>query len=457
MLTSHRWRLALSLLLFVLVSNNALAQVWKAGHGRVIITPKKNVWLSGYGSRNRPAEATLHDLWAKALVIEAPGGQRAALITLDLIGIDRDTSQSICHKLEKRFGLERHEIAITTSHTHTSPVVGGNLEAMYLETVDDEQWKLIRQYTAALEDLVVSVVGDAIARLAPSKLSWANGSSTIGVNRRNNVEKNVPELRKAGKLVGPVDYDVPVLAVRGGNGTLRAVVFGYACHATVLSFYKYSGDYPGFAQLHFERRHPDVTALFWAGCGGDINPLPRREVALADDYGRRLASSVDDVLAGLMHPVNGRLRTLYEEIALPLAELPSRVELEERVKSENRYQRGLARLLLRKLDDGTLGPTYPYYPVQVWHLGNDLRFVLLGGEVVVDYSLRLKRELGRNKTWVAGYANDVMAYIPSVRVLREGGYEGNSSMIYYGLPSKWAEPVEELIIDAVHRLAKRRE
>lgn len=158
-----------------------------------------------------------------------------------------------------------------------------------------------------------------------------------------------------------------------------------------------------------------------------------------------------------MRPLDGRLRTTYEEIALPFAKLPSRGELEERVKAENRYQRGLAKVLLRKLGDGTLGPTYPYYPVQVWHLGNDLRFVLLGGEVVVDYSLRLKRELGRNETWVAGYANDVMAYIPSLRVLREGGYEGGGSMVYYGMPSKWAEPVEELIIETVHRLAKRQE
>ena len=262
MLTSRLARIALFLLLFTIVSKNALAQVWKAGHGRIIITPKKNIWLSGYGSRNRPAEGALHDLWAKALVLEDSGGRRAALITLDLIGIDRDTSQSVCHKLEKRFGLERHGIAIAVSHTHTSPVVGRNLEAMYLETVHDEQWKLIRDYTAALEDLIVSVVGDAIARLAPSKMSWANGASTIAVNRRNNAEKNVPELRKAGRLVGPVDYDLPVLSVRDADDTLRAVVFGYACHATVLSFYKYSGDYPGFAQLHFEKRHPEVTALF---------------------------------------------------------------------------------------------------------------------------------------------------------------------------------------------------
>jgi hypothetical protein len=75
--------------------------------------------------------------------------------------------------------------------------------------------------------------------------------------------------------------------------------------------------------------------------------------------------------------------------------------------------------------------------------------------VVVDYSLRLKRELGgAGPLWVTAYANDVMAYIPSRRVLAEGGYEADSSMIYYGMPSKWAPAVEEKIIAKVHELVK---
>jgi hypothetical protein len=107
---------------------------------------------------------------------------------------------------------------------------------------------------------------------------------------------------------------------------------------------------------------------------------------------------------------------------------------------------------LAKLDSGqALESAYPY-PVQLWRLGNDLRLVLLGGEVVVDYSLRLKAELGRENTWVAAYANDVMAYIPSLRVLKEGGYEGGGSMVYYGLPAIWSEQVEEAIVRGVREL-----
>ena len=90
----------------------------------------------------------------------------------------------------------------------------------------------------------------------------------------------------------------------------------------------------------------------------------------------------------------------------------------------------------------------------MWKLGDQLLWVALGGEVVVDYSRRLKKELaGPRAVWISAYANDVMAYIPSLRVLKEGGYEGDTSMIYYGMPTKWGAPIEEKIIAKVHELA----
>ena len=92
--------------------------------------------------------------------------------------------------------------------------------------------------------------------------------------------------------------------------------------------------------------------------------------------------------------------------------------------------------------------------MQVWRLGSGPALVLLGGEVVVDYSLRLKKELGPGPTWVFAYANDVMAYIPSERVLKEGGYEGDTSMVVYGLPAKCAPGLEGKIVARVHDLVR---
>jgi neutral ceramidase len=425
------------------------ADGWKAGAAKVVITPRQFMWMAGYGGRDHPAEGKLTDLWAKALVLEDAEGRRAVVVTLDLVGIERELSLSLCAALKERYALERAQIALCTSHTHTGPVVARNLRPMHYLLLDAAQQKLIDQYADFLEQQVVAVVGQAIERLAPSQLSWGSGTATFAVNRRNNPEAQVPQLREQNALKGPFDHDVPVLAVKSADGRLTAVMFGYACHATVLSFYQWSADYPGFAQIELEKSHPDCVALFWAGCGADQNPLPRRTVELAQDYGKQLATAVDAVLAKEMSPVSAKLTALYREIDLPLGTLPTRDEIEQDAKSSNKFVAARGKMLLGELDAGRpLKTTYPY-PVATWRLGDEIQFVILGGEVVVDYSLRLKTELAGTKTWVAGYANDVMAYIPSRRVLREGGYEGGGAMVYYGLPTAWAPAVEEAIVEEV--------
>jgi hypothetical protein len=291
--------------------------------------------------------------------------------------------------------------------------------------------------------------------MAPARLEWGNGRATFAVNRRNNPEKDVPKRQAEGTIKGPSDHDLPVLAVRGDDGKLKAVLFGYACHATTLSGQQWSSDWPGFAQEEIEEDHPGVTALFFAGCGADQNPLPRRTVELARGYGRQAADGVKAVVTGgKTKPIAGSLKAAYSEIDLPYAELPTRQRLEADAKAQEKFVASRAKRLLADLDrDGKLSPTYPY-PVQAWKLGDGPTLILLGGEVVVDYSLRLKEELGKDKTWVAGYVNDVMAYIPSRRVLKEGGYEGVAAMVIYGLPSPWAPEVEEMIVKEVHRQAR---
>jgi hypothetical protein len=445
----------LALLALCLVHGSAAADepAWKAGVAKVKITPEKLMWMSGYGNRTKPAEGKLDDLWAKALLLEDGEGKRVVLVTMDLVGIARDLSQAVCAEVRKKYGLPRDAVVLSVSHTHSGPVVGNNLRTMF--DLDETQQKLVDEYAAALQKNLVSVVGAALDNLAPARVEWGNGHVTFAVNRRNNKEADVPKLREAGELKGPVDHDLPVLAVRNAKGELRAVVCGYACHATVLDGMQWSGDYPGNAQAALEKAHPHAVALFWAGCGADQNPVPRRKVALAEEYGKTLADGVEAVLRAPMTAIKGQVRSSYTEIKLPLAELPSRDQLVKDSMDKNRFVAIRAKMLLKKLDsDGSLAGTY-LYPVQVWQLGSELTFLALGGEVVVDYSLRLKKELGRENTWVAGYTNDVMAYIPSLRVLKEGGYEGGGAMVYYGLPTVWGPKVEELIVAAVHEQVKK--
>jgi hypothetical protein len=82
-----------------------------------------------------------------------------------------------------------------------------------------------------------------------------------------------------------------------------------------------------------------------------------------------------------------------------------------------------------------------------------LTLIGLAGEPVVDYSLRFKALFGWERTWVTGYNNELVAYIPSRRVRLEGGYEGSEAMWEYGLPAPFTPAVEELIANQVTKLA----
>ncbi len=434
------------------LAGNATAAGWRAGAAREKLTPGQSMWMAGYGSRNHPATGCLNDLWAKALVLEDAGGKRAAIITLDLVGIGPDTADPILASLEKKYNLPRANVAICCSHTHSGPVVGKNLRSLHYDLIDAEQQKLVDRYAAEFIDKVVALVGRAVDGLAPSELAYAAGTATFAANRRNNAEAEVPKLREAGQLKGPFDHDVPVLKVTGADGKLVAVLFGYACHATVLSDYDWSSDYPGFAQEAIEREHPECTALFFAGCGADQNPIPRRQIELAKKYGAELARGVEVVLAGAMKPLSAKLETKLTTVPLELAHVPTRDEVEQDAKSHDKYVAARAKHYLAELNAGRSIPATYSYPIEVWQLGDELTFVALGGEVVVDYALRLKTSHGEKTTWVAGYSNDVMAYIPSRRVLTEGGYEGGGAMVYYSLPSPWSPTVEESIVKAVDGL-----
>ncbi|MGB9605254.1 MAG: hypothetical protein ACPL88_05160, partial [Bryobacteraceae bacterium] len=236
---------------------------------------------------------------------------------------------------------------------------------------------------------------------------------------------------------------------------LRAVLFGYACHPTVLADYVINGDYAGFAQQALESEYPGATAIFVLNTAADANPLPRRSVELARIYGRILAAAVREVLNGKMKPVEGPLRAALEYVDLPFQDPPSREQLTAALQDRDAMHRRWARLMLETLDrEGCLPASYPC-PVQVWQFRPSLTIIVLAGEVVVDYALRFKSQFGWDDTWVVGYSNDVFAYIPSLRVLREGGYEGGGAMIAYGQPAPFRESVEEIIAAKVQELVSR--
>lgn len=420
---------------------------WKAGVARVIITPQQPMWMAGYASRTKPSDGKLHDLWAKALALEDMHGEQGVLVTTDLLGLPKKMSDNIRHRLKEKFDLSKAQIILNSSHTHSGPVLQDALFDIY--PLDSLQLEKIRHYSDKLEIQIVDLVEEALNSMTPVQLYSNNGVTRFQVNRRNNNEST---LNHHIELKGPNDYAVPVIKVMNNKGDLIAVTFGYACHPTVLNINQWSGDYPGFAQLEIEKSHPGVTAMFFQGAGANQNPLPRRTIALAEQYGKELAAAVDRVLAEPMQPLLPKLETAYSEIELSF-EIPSYTELKQMEKEFSSYQKRWASRMIDKLDRGqSLSTSYPF-PVQIWKLGNQMMFSM-GGETLIEYSIGLKRIFGY-EIFVLGYSNDVMAYIPSAKVIEEGGYEGESSQRVYGMSGKWDKNIETQIYNEFFLLAKQ--
>lgn len=416
------------IIVFSMVSSGLSGTGIKAGIGRKVITPDpESIWMGGYAARKKPATGVIHDLWAKAVVFEDSNGKHFIIVTTDLISISHQISEEVSERVIDKFGIQRSQLMLTCSHNHSGPVI---LPSYFDFTPGELQ--SVAKYTQELTDNIIGVISDAWNDLQPVKLSSGHGMAGFGKNRRD-LSINIR----------PEDPDVPVLTISSTEGILKAVIFGYACHNTTLGgdSYEISGDYAGFAQIELEKRFTGITAMFFQGCGADIDPSPRGTIELARQHGLAIANSVSDVLSSSLKPVKGPVISAYRVIDLEFKPLDIDFYKQE-LLSEDRFRQKRARLIIESYNKGW-DMRRIQYPVQAARFGDDLTFIGLGGEVVVDYALFIKEKYPEQNLFIAGYSNEVMLYIPTVRILNEGGYEPNSSMIYKGLPAPLQDNVEQ--------------
>lgn len=424
---------------------------WQAGAAKADITPTESVPLAGYGGKTRMSQRVEHPIWLKALAFKDDAGATSVLVTADLVGLSDKMIAVIAKNALEKHGVMRERLILNTSHNHSCPVTEDVLWLYYEFTPEEAAAK--DRYTAMVYAKYDEVIGKAIANVAPAELAFEQGLAGVAVNRRRS---RGAESRKLGNQV---DQDVPVITVRSGSD-LKAVVFGYSCHTTALGGLSINGDYAGFAQLELEKSFPGSVAMFVQNCGGDANPLPRirgkdvEATELAAMYGRILAEAVRQVIAGTMKPLGGPIRAAMGETELELQPGIPLEELKQRLPNLSGMPKREFEHFIRQYE--TLGspPDRVKYPVQVWQFGPDITFIALTGETVVDYSLKFKGAYGWNNTWICGYNNDLLSYVPSLRVLKEGGYEGVTGMFEYGHRAPYTDTVEERITTKVEELVK---
>lgn len=437
--------------------------LWRAGGAVKKITPEGPIWLAGYANRAAPSDGVDTELFAKALLLDDGKGGRVVIVTMDLIGVTAEVRAHVETAAGRRFGLKPHELLLNASHTHSGPQVAPDrmlLEKVFRRAAKPEDVAAVQAYHARLKQELVELVGESLSDPRPARVEFSQARAGFAMNRRrpeaNGTFTNNPF------PAGPVDHDVPVLKVSGADGKIRALLFGYACHNTTLGGSKVSGDYAGHAQRELEATYAGATALFLTGCAGDQNPYPRGATVpgqapeeLARQHGRSLAHAVHAALAARTRPVTGPLRAALGHATLGYEPLPAK---ELATYSEAQHTPEVverARNLSALLAQG--GRPAPFAcPVQVVRFGGDLTLVALAGEAVVDYSLRLKRELaGPAAVWVAGYSNDVFGYLPSLRIIREGGYEGvsaNTRILNH--PGRFSDDTEDRVMGKVHELLR---
>lgn len=420
--------------------------VWQVGIAREVITPTKTMWMAGYAARTTPSEGKIHELWAKALTVKDIQGHSSLLITMDILSIPADFSHRIKDELKRKYGLKQSQIILSASHTHSGPVLSNALK--YIYPMDANQWKVVAEYTQALEQKILHLAEKSMKQLQPAYIYTGNGITRFQVNRRNN---SATKLTSTTVLNGPNDYAVPVIKIEGIDRQIKAIVFGYACHPTVLSGNQFSGDYAGFAQIEVEKMYPGATAMFFQGAGADQNPLPRHLLSLAVQYGKQLSATVEQVLSEKMVKQKSILKTIYKEIDIPFDKPLTIEQIQEVAKGEDYQARWAKGMIKEYTEKGTFDKSYTY-PIVYWKLGNQSLFAL-GGELVVAYAVKLKELFGQD-IFIMAYTNDVMGYIPSTVILEEGGYEGDTAQRVYGLPAKWGKNIELLIIEGCKQVKR---
>lgn len=410
------------------------------------ITPELPIRLAGYAGRKRPADRVDHPLVVQALALRNASGERFVFAALDNCEVSRAFTEPVIQQLAEKFQLDRGAVAIVSSHTHSGPVLDQTLIDMAQPSPEDRE--RIEKYSRFLQVKLVEVVGAALADYKPAVLERGLGRATFAMNRR--VYKD-DQVVFGDNPDGPVDWDVPVLRIKGTNGSVRAIVFGYACHGTSIrggdDWYVVSGEYMAYARQHIETHQPGAVAMYLTGMGADSDPSPRGRLLDAKRHGLELAGAVIGVLDRPMLPVRGAFRMAFDEVALPLADPPGRGQLEKDAQSEDIHLKQRAEKYLTLLNAGQPLPQSVKLPLAAVRLGEDLTFLLMGGEVVVDYARRFKRVLASDHPWTVGYAYEVPCYIPSIRLLKEGGYETESSLIYYGFYGPFRASIEDLLVN----------
>lgn len=415
----------------------------RIGVSKILITPVPGIDLAGFGRPGRKASGVHDDLFLSSMAIES-ANKRVLLICADIIGFDRDFARLLKKEISNKYGFSEEEILLGASHTHSGPQTMKNMLCAGEE--DNE-------YMEFLKERALLSVKSAMEGMNAADIYYGVTKCHIGVNRRR-ITDGVLEF--APDETGITDDDVTVLKIIE-DGTVKAVLYNYTCHPSIIDSDDISSDYPGRTRHEIEEAFgKDVVVFFLQGFCGDIRArtIENREFRAGtwedvDGLGFTLGESIVDLCGKPMKKLQVSISSRLLDISLPLAALPKKRKLAGILKNGTVCEKVWAEKLL--LHYGALQRSVPF-TIQRITLGNVFHIVAMSGEVCVEYAKYIKQSDGKKIFIAAGYSNGVVGYIPTGRMLEQGGYEPVESTLYYSLPSCFEKSVEKVVLGAINSI-----
>jgi len=414
----------------------------RMGSASADITPGWSLTLAGFAARTGPSQGVSQPIRVRVSVLESRDdmgeANRAVVAVADMLWWGPQQVPALRAEIAAVTGAPEANILLSATHTHSGPQTTTRASAT-IGVVDPRFLDLLRERT-------LDAARAAAARLEPVTVSRLDGTHGLGFNRRYALNPH-----------GPEDQALVVLRFDRANGEPATLWVHYTCHPVITQEPLISGEFCGVAMDLLESRH-GVTALYLQGCCGDINPRvgnEQRTVRGTNGDVERIGEEFAGAVTGLL--ANGEARRLrpvplaatHLDVDLPYATLPTVAELQAQANEPDVYGE-LARAMLDHPD--WLAPSIPLH-LQRLDVADGLSLLAMNGEIVVEYGLRI-REAGGGATLPMGYANGMTGYVPTARIIAEGGYEAGEARPYFFLPAPFDPTVETVMNDAIDRITR---
>ncbi|MCK5137442.1 MAG: neutral/alkaline non-lysosomal ceramidase N-terminal domain-containing protein [Bacteroidales bacterium] len=419
--------LAISLILsFTGYLNMAAAPeegLW-AGAEKVLITPQTPIPMSGYGSRKGPFKGIHDDVFARVLVV-SDGEAKAAIISVEVIGISNSFWGECTALITKETGIPKEHILLSAVHNHGGPAI---------RVYNNDESPEVLAYVEGLKNKLVSATKSAIKKLSPATIGAGKGECKMNINRVAPDGKGGMALGR--NPYGPCDHEVGVLRVNDSSGNILAVLVNWPCHAVVLGPGNslITGDWPGAASNFIENELGEgVIAPVIVGASGDINPIygPHIDFEITSSYafgkdaiGEDLAKESMRIVKGIITSPKGNISAQQRIISLPLKE-------EKTIKGQQ---------------PGDIKNDSLKVRLSALKIGN---IVLTGvsGEVFNQISVKMRAQSPYTNTFMVTHCNGSCGYLVTEDAYDIGGYEVRSTRVQTSAEKAIIETLLDMIAE----------